>query len=172
MIAKVWEHEQATLSKGLMVSPHIVELMCVLERTLNVAHTGNIAVIATSLMNPLWVGRSLVTHGTPTFHPCLKMGQTASQGRVTIPPDQWPRHKVTRQPLTCTKRSIIFNYGNQQWEVCSLPLPVPLSMNPSTDLSFPPTPPKCITRVLLIPRKRRMSKDSDLRRFHPFRAIR
>lgn len=139
MIERTWEAQQATLAKGLVVTPYIVELMCVLERTLNVAHTGNVGVIATSLMNPLWVGRSLVAHGTPTFHPCVKMGHASSQNRVFIPEEQWPRHKQTCQPLTSAKRSLTFNYGIQQWEVRLIPLRfmhhTPYPISPSVDIA-------------------------------------
>lgn len=118
MIEKVWYAQQITLQKGKQVSPYIVELMSVLERTLNVAHTGNVSVIATSLMNPLWVGHSLVSHGTPTFHPCLNMAHTSTDA-VYIPEAKWPQNKDTGQPCTSSRCSQVFNYGIAQWEVCN-----------------------------------------------------
>lgn len=53
MIGQAWDAEQALLSKSAMISPHTVEFMCLLERTLNVAYTGNVVVITAYLMNPL-----------------------------------------------------------------------------------------------------------------------
>lgn len=94
----------------------MVELASVLERTLNVAHTGNVRVIATTLMNPLWVGRSLIDHGTPTFDKCVYM-DLASKGGVRIVDTMWPRDQTTREPFTASKRSQIFNYGPEHWEV-------------------------------------------------------
>lgn len=105
------------------MSPYIVELSSVLERALNVAHTGNVRVIATSLMNPLFVGRSLVDHGTPTLSDHIIMGQTANDP-VHIPDIKFPRNHTTRQPLTASKRSQIFNYGVQHWEVRSSAAPI------------------------------------------------
>lgn len=104
------------MQKGLHVSPYILELTSVLERTLNVAHTGNVGVIATTLMDRLYVGRSLVDHGSPTFHECVKMDMS-SQDPIRVPDIMWPRHPVTREPFTASRRSQIFNYGVDQWEV-------------------------------------------------------
>lgn len=87
-----------------------------LERTLNVGHTGNVAVIATTLMDRLYVGRSLIDHGSPTFHECVKTGHTRSD-IVNIPDVLWPRHHDTKEPLSASRRSQIFNYGVDQWEV-------------------------------------------------------
>lgn len=68
--------------------------MSVLERALNVAHTGNVRVIATSLINPMFVGRSLVNHSTPTFHECVVMDHTALDA-VHIPDLKFPRSQAT-----------------------------------------------------------------------------
>lgn len=116
LLEKLWLSQRQRLLDGTQISPYMVELASVLERALNVAHTGNVRVIATSLMNPLFVGRSLVDHGTSTFHECVLMGQT-SLDAVHIPDIQFPRNQVLRQPLTASKRSQIFNYGAHHWEV-------------------------------------------------------
>lgn len=119
-IERLWDSQLPVLDKGLHVSPYIVELASVLERTLNVAHTGNVGVIATTLMDRLYVGRSLVDHGSPTFHDCIKMG-LSPQDTLHVPDILWPRHPVTREPFTASRRSQIFNYGMDQWEVSRLP---------------------------------------------------
>lgn len=118
LLEKLWASQRQALLDGRQVSPYMVELSSVLERALNVAHTGNVRVIATSLMNPLFVGRSLIDHGTPTFHECVLMGQTAYDP-VHIQDVQFPRQQALRQPLTASKRSQILNYGVEHWEVCS-----------------------------------------------------
>lgn len=105
------------MEKGKRVSPYVVELASVLERTLNVAHTGNVAVIATTLMNRLYVGRSLMDHGTPTFNESVKMGHTHDDA-VYVPEVLWPYNSDTREPITASRRSQIFNYGTDHWEVC------------------------------------------------------
>lgn len=120
LIEKLWESQRDIMLKGLKVSPYIVELSSVLERALNVAHTGNVRVIATSLMNPLLVGRSLLDHGTPTFSQSVIMGHTAKDS-VFITEAEWPCHSSSKLPLTSSKRSQIFNYGINHWEV-SLPI--------------------------------------------------
>ncbi|KAF7970095.1 hypothetical protein HWV62_25024 [Athelia sp. TMB] len=115
MIEKLWDSQQEALQQGKKISPYIIELSSVLERALNVAHTGNTQVIATALMNPLWVGRSLVDHGTPTFPDSVIIGHTMQDG-VHIPQSRWPRHQIHQLPLTASKRSQILNYGVEQWE--------------------------------------------------------
>lgn len=112
----LWDSQQAALQNNQAISPYLVELASVLERTLNVAHTGNVAVIATTLMDPLYVGRSLVDHGSPTFHECLKITQLPKSS-VSVPEHRWPRHMETREPFVASRRSQIFNYGIAHWEV-------------------------------------------------------
>ena len=90
--------------------------MSILERTLNYAHTGNTRVIATSLMKPLFVGQSLIKHGTPTFSDVLRLGKTSGD-RPYIPDRYWPRDALTQQPRVASKRSQILTYGAEQWEV-------------------------------------------------------
>lgn len=116
LLEKLWASQRHVLEEGRQVSPYIVELSSVLERALNVAHTGNVRVIATSLMNPMWIGRSLVDHGTPTFDDRLVMGHTALDP-VHIPDVKWPRNETSRLPLSASKRSQVLNYGPQHWEV-------------------------------------------------------
>ncbi|KAF7973291.1 hypothetical protein HWV62_15669 [Athelia sp. TMB] len=116
LIKKLYLSQADTLSGGREVSPYLVELASVLERTFAFAHTGNVRVIASKLMNSLLVGYCLIEHGTPLFHKCLNMGSTATD-RVHIPPELWPCSRATKQPFVGSKRSQIFNYGVEHWEV-------------------------------------------------------
>lgn len=113
---KAWDHQRATLAAGKPVSPYHVELISVFERIYNFGNTGNAAVIATTLMNPLWVGLSLPEHGTPTFSSLLEMGKTAKDATY-ISDVNWPRNHLTKAPHTASKRSQIKNYGINHWEV-------------------------------------------------------
>lgn len=45
----------------------IIELCAAIERGLNFMHTGNAAVIASSVMTPLWIGRALIEDGTTSI---------------------------------------------------------------------------------------------------------
>ena len=87
-----------------------------LERTHNYAHTGNARVVATSLMNPLFVGMALIKHGMPTFSDILKMGETSTDVPYILDKN-WPRHALTKQPRFASKRAQILTYGNDHWEV-------------------------------------------------------
>lgn len=116
LLKKVWNHQKAVLAAKLPVSPYHLELTSILERIVNYGHTGNAAVIATTLMNPLWVGMSLPEHGTPTFNTLFEMGETATDPAY-ITDTLWPRNALTKAPYTASKRSQILNYGQNHWEV-------------------------------------------------------
>ena len=117
VLETVWNQIKGLLAEGKHVSPYMVEFISVLERTLNYAHTGNTGCIATTLMNPLWVGMSLIEHGSPTFRDIVDLGTSGDGGRVGVPENLWPRHSITKMPLTASKRSQILTYGAIHWEV-------------------------------------------------------
>lgn len=113
----MWDHYLPIIRAGGQVPQYDVEIMSVFERTINFAHTGSARVLATTLMNPLWVGLSLIDHGTPTFRDLLVMGETASD-RPYVPERLWPRHPTTKLPFVASKRAQILTYGAKHWEVC------------------------------------------------------
>ena len=73
-------------------------------------HTGNAAVIATRVMNPLWIGRSIVQDGIP----CLN-GQMINTGslfnRVVVNVEMWPYDVGKHQVLTCSQHVQVLTYG-------------------------------------------------------------
>ncbi|KAG1823912.1 uncharacterized protein BJ212DRAFT_1327078 [Suillus subaureus] len=93
LLERIWEHFLP-----------FVELCSVLERALAYAHTGNSKVIATSLMRPLWLVKSLLEQGLPTFAPSVRFSHTPCVP-VAISPSEWP---------TLTN----MNYGNDHFEAC------------------------------------------------------
>src|ERR1700684_4192268 len=72
LLERIWEHFLPIIIKGGKPTPQVVELCSVLERALAYAHTGNAKVIATSLMRPLWLVKSLLEQGLPTFAPSVR----------------------------------------------------------------------------------------------------
>jgi hypothetical protein len=56
----VWDMCKQSLCVQKQPKPTFVELCVSLERALNFMHTGNAAVITTTLMNPLWIGLAIV----------------------------------------------------------------------------------------------------------------
>ncbi len=106
-IEKIYTLERKNIEKGWMVNPVNVELCAILERALNYMHSGNTKVIATSIMNPMWIGRALLHDGLPCLNDVM----------VKFIPSSWevlsehlPYNKATGTPLSAARSVIIYNY--------------------------------------------------------------
>ena len=88
--------------------PALVELCSVAERALNYMHTGNAAVIATSVMNPLWIGNAIVRDGLPCFN--SRIVSLKHKGPVSVVLERWPYDMIRHQPKTSSKAAQIFQY--------------------------------------------------------------
>ncbi|KAG2029044.1 hypothetical protein BDR03DRAFT_1018980 [Suillus americanus] len=117
LLERIWEHFLPVLTKGGKPAPQVVELCSVLERALAYAHTGNSKVIATSLMRPLWLVKSLLEQGLPTFAPSVRFSHTPCVP-VAISPSEWPTLTNMNVPAIASKRSQILTYGNDHFEAC------------------------------------------------------
>ena len=93
----------------------MVELCSVVERALNYMHTGNAAVIATTVMNPLWIGRAVVKDGFP----CLNSNvvDVINNKQVYPKANQWPFNDLLRRPHSSSRRSHILTYGESHFNV-------------------------------------------------------
>jgi hypothetical protein len=98
-----------------MKDPLLVELCAVAERALNYMHTGNVAVIATTIMNPLWIGRAITQDGIPCFNP--RYVNTGPSSQLVVYPEHWPYNNSKHQPLTSSKRSQILTYSEAHFKV-------------------------------------------------------
>jgi hypothetical protein len=102
--------------EGRHPAPTMVELCSTLERALNFMHTGNVSVIATSAMNPLWIGLSLIHDGLPCINPTIVPTITST---VFVVPSQWP-HNNKGQPTSASRGAQIRTYGEGHYNVCDL----------------------------------------------------
>lgn len=93
----------------------MVEFCSVLERALNFMHTGNTAVIATTVMNPLWIGRAILKDGFPCLNP--KIVQIVNSKHVQIDAVQWPQDFRHHRPHSSSRRSQILTYGESHFNV-------------------------------------------------------
>ncbi|KAI5993850.1 hypothetical protein EDC04DRAFT_2910694 [Pisolithus marmoratus] len=90
LIEMFWAKHKQDLQDKRNIDACTVEVMSMLERTLNFAHTGNAAVLSTRLMDRAWLSLGLLSDGFPalsdTFiaHGALSMGQTLC-GRKRLP---------------------------------------------------------------------------------------
>jgi hypothetical protein len=74
-------------------------------------HTGNVSVIATSAMNPMWIGLSIIHDGLPSFNP--RIIQLDVRGLLVVNKAYWPYNSMTQQPITSARKSQIYVYGHQ-----------------------------------------------------------
>jgi hypothetical protein len=115
LLELVWQSAQSALQAKKRPKTTAVELCACLERALNYMHTGNAAVITTSLMNPLWIGPSVVQDGLPSLNSVLIPAQSTT---CIVIDYNWP-HNGKGQPRTASKASQIRNYGEGHFNVSS-----------------------------------------------------
>lgn len=94
----------------------MVDFASVLERALNFMHTGNTAVISTTVMNPLWIGRAILKDGFPCLNP--EKVQIINHKRVIIHPLQWPLNASLNTPHSSSRRAQVLTYGESHYNVC------------------------------------------------------
>ena len=99
-------------------NPSLVELTAVVERSINYMHTGNAAVISTSVMNPLWIGLSVIYDGLPCFNGTILNIRNPSHGIVNF--GQWPFDERNQRPKTASKSGLLHNYGPAVFNVSFL----------------------------------------------------
>jgi hypothetical protein len=113
LLELVWKSAQHSKQAVGHPKPTLVELCACVERALNYMHTGNAAVISTTLMNPLWIGMSIVQDGLP----CLNHTIIPAQSRTCMVIDyKWP-HNDKLQPKSASRVSQIRNYGEGHFNV-------------------------------------------------------
>jgi hypothetical protein len=105
-----------SIKKGRM-SPYTLEFASALERTLAYAHTGNVKVLSSAVMKPLFLARAMVELGMPTI---LKgVYELPMQGATpfVVNPHAWPLTANKRGPAICSKASHVFHYGEDHYMV-------------------------------------------------------
>ena len=113
-IEHIYNHERSNMNKGRPVNPLNVELCAVLERALNYMHSGNTKVIATSVMNPLWIGKALLEDGLPCLNPkMVRFHATTWEVRG----EYWPYDRSTGIPKSAAKCVFDTNYSGAIYNV-------------------------------------------------------
>lgn len=130
LLEHVWKTGVRALSEERHLEPTLVELCSCLERALNFMHTGNTAVIASSVMNPLWIGLAIIHDG----HPCLNSRIIPTlTGSTLVNNAEWPYNK-RQEPRSGSKGSQVRQYGRVISRcVCLISLiPAPTDVVPMT----------------------------------------
>lgn len=99
------EEEEERLRKEV----RLTEITACAERALNFMHTGNPAVIKTSIMNPLWIGRAIVNDGVPSFNPNIVRLSHNSIVKVIF--SGWPYDNTRNLPKSTTESAIRYRYN-------------------------------------------------------------
>jgi hypothetical protein len=118
LIRSLYENEMQVIKNNKdLPCPFRLELLAALERTLCFCHTGNTAVLATSLMNPLGLSRALVTDGFPMLQKVFLQPTISSAKRsgFKIDPRAWPLKDG--YPAIASRRSQILTYSLEHFMV-------------------------------------------------------
>ena len=116
LIERVWTVGCEYSSSQRNVEPTTLEFCSCLERALNFMHTGNVSVIATSVMNPLWIGLSVIHDGHPCINSHIVPSLTATE---FVNPSRWPTN-AKGQPASASRCSQIRTYGESHFNVCNI----------------------------------------------------
>ncbi|KAF8221219.1 hypothetical protein L208DRAFT_1382346 [Tricholoma matsutake] len=70
---------------------------------------GNVAVIAMTIMNPLWIGQGIIQDGIPCYNP--EMVTINGSCMIRVDRDMWPYNPKTHQPRTSARTSQLYVYN-------------------------------------------------------------
>ncbi|KAG0692492.1 hypothetical protein DFH29DRAFT_1046484 [Suillus ampliporus] len=135
LLERIWEHQQPLMVQKQRPSPQMVELCAMLERALAYAHTGNAKVLASSLMRPFWLIRSLLEQGLPTLAPTVHC-EVSGVLPVSVSPADWPTVTCLNLPAIASKRSQILTYGAEHFQAYQAEFHIQLSINNPSSMSF------------------------------------
>lgn len=117
MLEILWDKVVEAHDKKEGVKPYELELICMLERTLNFSQTGSTKVIVKSLMEECGLGLGLVNDGMPVLWNGVSRN---SRNEIYLCPSFWPTHSRTNRPLIASARSMELNYSLLHAEVSGI----------------------------------------------------
>ena len=97
--------------------PYVLEFTSALERALAYAHTGNVKVLSSAVMKPLFLARGMVELGMPTIMKGIYELPFQGATPFVVNAHAWPLIANKRGPAICSKSSHIFNYGEDHYMV-------------------------------------------------------
>jgi hypothetical protein len=128
LIKSIYEYDITRFKDdGTLPCPLRLEFLACLERLLCFCHTGNTAVLATSLMHPLGLSHGVLKDGFPTLFPIFKHPTIHSglSNGFQIDPCYWPLKDG--YPAVASKRAQVLTYSLQHYPV-RIPLLLPTIM--------------------------------------------
>lgn len=117
LIKKLFENEMKRIKENTTPCPFRLELVAALERILCFCHTGNTAVLATSLMNPLGLSMGVIKDGFPMLHKIFRQPtiMSAMKHGFEINPRKWPTKDG--HPAIASKRAQVLTYSVEHFMV-------------------------------------------------------
>ncbi|KAI6038227.1 hypothetical protein EDC04DRAFT_2604217 [Pisolithus marmoratus] len=116
LIEMIWAKHKQDLQDKRNIDACTVEVMSMLERTLNFTHTGNAAVLSTRLMDRAWLSLGLLSDGFPALLDTFIAHGALSMGQVTVRRHEWPVEAETRRPMMSSKQAQQLTYGKAHYE--------------------------------------------------------
>ena len=118
LLENFWNRVQTIINTpGKCVSPYVIEIVAMLERVLNFAHTGNAQVLVKKLMDPAWLSLGCLLDGFPCISPNFVEHQSLGTNSVLPVITKWPINNQTHRALTASKRVQQLTYGDVHYEV-------------------------------------------------------
>ncbi|KAG2029409.1 hypothetical protein BDR03DRAFT_1018433 [Suillus americanus] len=116
LIDALWDAHRNSIKADAVLDPCVIEVMSMLERALNYAHTGNAQVLCRRLMDRAWISLGLIHDGLPCISDAFISNASLVINKVVIRQDEWPVDRQTRRPLTSSRRSQELTYGKDHYE--------------------------------------------------------
>ncbi|KAI5996096.1 hypothetical protein EDC04DRAFT_2612806 [Pisolithus marmoratus] len=116
LIEMFWAKHKQDLQDKRNIDACTVEVMSMLEQTLNFAHMGNAAVLSTRLMDWAWLSLGLLSDGFPALSDTFIAHGALLMGQVMVRRHEWPVEAETRRPMTSSKRAQQLTYGEAHYE--------------------------------------------------------
>ena len=113
----IWHDAIPTLDKEEIVDPHLVEIVAVLERTLNFAHTGAARVLQRTLMDRTFLSLGLIFDGFPMLSDDFVSHNELMNEKFHVRKEHWPIHQSTNKPLMLSQRVQTLTYGEAHYQV-------------------------------------------------------
>ncbi|CCM06664.1 uncharacterized protein FIBRA_08949 [Fibroporia radiculosa] len=120
-LQRQWEYIAPDLEKSQRPNQIAIEILSVLERCLAYAHTGNARVLATKLMTPLLLTRSLLECGLPCLNPSLVQVSSRASPPLRIAENRYPIELETIvMPALASTRACTLTWGREVASLCLL----------------------------------------------------
>ncbi|KAF8833578.1 hypothetical protein BDN67DRAFT_985937, partial [Paxillus ammoniavirescens] len=117
LIERLWSQHKETLKEGAVIDPSLIEVISMLERTLNFSHTGNAQVMSRHLMDRAWLSLGIINDGLPCLSDAFVVhASLLANSPVILRTHGWPVSVATRRPLTSSRRGQEMSYGNDHYQ--------------------------------------------------------